>query len=60
MTEQTKDSVMKLDLALPCKIADISLADWGRTEMDLAENEMPGLMPVRKKYGQDKGHPSVL
>ncbi|MDA0835095.1 MAG: adenosylhomocysteinase [Planctomycetota bacterium] len=37
--------------ALPYKVADINLADWGRKEIDLAENEMPGLMALRKKYG---------
>jgi len=36
---------------LPYKVADMSLADWGRREMDLAENEMPGLMALREKYG---------
>lgn len=45
---------MELDLSLKNKIADISLAKWGRTEMDLAENEMPGLMATREKYGQTK------
>ncbi len=39
------------DRTLPHKIADISLADWGRREMDLARAEMPGLMAMRKKYG---------
>ena len=39
------------DRALPFKIADISLADWGRKEMDLARAEMPGLMAIRSKYG---------
>ncbi|MBM7092821.1 adenosylhomocysteinase, partial [Streptomyces sp. S12] len=29
---------------------DISLADWGRKEIDIAEHEMPGLMSIRKKY----------
>ena len=33
------------------KVADISLAEWGRKEMQLAENEMPGLMELRKVYG---------
>ncbi|GAB1596579.1 adenosylhomocysteinase [Lysobacter claricitrinus] len=32
------------------KVADISLADWGRKEIDIAEQEMPGLMSIRKKY----------
>ena len=35
-------------------VADISLAPWGRKELDLAENEMPGLMAVRKKFGRQK------
>ena len=34
--------------------ADISLADWGRKEIIMAENEMPGLMEMRKKYGPTK------
>ncbi|MEM8833627.1 MAG: adenosylhomocysteinase [Pseudomonadota bacterium] len=33
------------------KIADISLADWGRKEIELAEAEMPGLMALREEYG---------
>jgi adenosylhomocysteinase len=44
----------KIDLSVPYKVADIGLADWGRKEMGLAENEMPGLMAVRKKYGPKK------
>ncbi|MFT3897989.1 MAG: adenosylhomocysteinase [Thermomonas sp.] len=32
------------------KVADIALADWGRKEIDIAEQEMPGLMSIRKKY----------
>lgn len=36
------------------KIADISLADFGRKELDIAEHEMPGLMAVRKKYADKK------
>jgi len=47
-------SVIALETKLPYKVADISLADWGRKEMLLAENEMPGLMAVRKKYGDSK------
>ena len=35
-------------------IADISLADWGRKELDMAETEMPGLMAVREEYGDEK------
>ena len=36
------------------KVKDISLADWGRKEMDLAEAEMPGLMALRDQYGASK------
>jgi adenosylhomocysteinase len=36
------------------KVADISLAEWGRKAIDLAENEMPGLMELRKVYGSKK------
>merc|ERR1711881_314416 len=36
------------------KVADISLAEFGRKELTLAENEMPGLMHLRKKYGESK------
>jgi adenosylhomocysteinase len=45
---------LKMDKNLPCKIADPSLAAWGREEIRLSENEMPGLMAVRKKYGPKK------
>ena len=37
-----------------CKIADISLAEWGYREIKIAETEMPGLMAVRAEYGQSK------
>lgn len=39
---------------LPYLVADISLADFGRKEIEIAEHEMPGLMALRKKYGQAK------
>lgn len=39
---------------LPYKVADISLADYGRKEIELAEKEMPGLMALRTKYGKQK------
>lgn len=42
------------DAKPPFKVADITLADWGRKTIDLAENEMPGLMQMRKKYGASK------
>lgn len=34
--------------------ADISLADWGRKCIEIAENEMPGLMDMRRRYGPSK------
>lgn len=37
----------------PCA-ADITLAEWGRKAIDIAENEMPGLMKMRELYGQSK------
>ncbi len=40
--------------SLPYKIADINLADYGRKEIVLAEKEMPGLMALRAKYGEEK------
>ncbi|MFM8719369.1 MAG: adenosylhomocysteinase [Chthoniobacterales bacterium] len=36
------------------KVADITLADWGRKEIEIAEKEMPGLMAIREKYAKDK------
>jgi adenosylhomocysteinase len=36
------------------KVADMSLADWGRKELDIAEHEMPGLMSIRKKHAATK------
>ena len=33
------------------KVADMSLAEWGRLEIELAETEMPGLMALREAYG---------
>jgi len=39
---------------LPYKVADMSLADFGRKELELAEKEMPGLMALRAKYGPQK------
>ena len=39
---------------LPYKVKDISLAEWGRKEIELAEAEMPGLMSLRAEYGSEK------
>ena len=36
------------------KVADMSLAEFGRKEITMAENEMPGLMALRAKFGQSK------
>ncbi len=44
MTEETTDY----------KVADISLAEWGRKEITMAEFEMPGLMSIRRKYSAEK------
>jgi adenosylhomocysteinase len=40
--------------SLPFKVKDMTLAEWGRREIELAETEMPGLMALRKKYGATK------
>ena len=42
------------DTQLPYKIADITLAEFGRKEIEIAEKEMPGLMALREKYGNEK------
>jgi len=44
----------KIDFKLPNKVKDISLAEWGRKEIRLAEAEMPGLMALRAEYGATK------
>ncbi|HEX2029538.1 MAG TPA: adenosylhomocysteinase, partial [Nitriliruptorales bacterium] len=36
------------------RVADISLADWGRKEIAMAEKEMPGLMALRARYGAEQ------
>src|SRR5437588_8899027 len=36
------------------KVADLTLADWGRKEISVAEHEMPGLMAIRRKYAKEK------
>ncbi|MBQ4280069.1 MAG: adenosylhomocysteinase, partial [Rikenellaceae bacterium] len=45
---------MFIDPQLTFKVADITLADWGRKEIEMAEKEMPGLMAVRRKYAAQK------
>jgi adenosylhomocysteinase len=49
-TTTAPDKQMKHDY----KVADISLADWGRKEISIAEKEMPGLMAIREKYAPGK------
>ena len=39
---------------VPYKVKDLSLADWGRKEIELAEAEMPGLMSLREEYGESQ------
>ena len=43
-----------VETRLPYKVADLKLAEWGRKEIMLAENEMPGLMALREKYGHSQ------
>src|SRR5205814_2838899 len=49
----TTDS-RSVDAKLDFKVADLSLAEWGRKEIELAEVEMPGLMACRAEYGPQK------
>ena len=46
--------MQKTETKLQYKVKDISLADWGRKEIELAEAEMPGLMTLRERYGKTK------
>lgn len=49
------DVAIKNDVKiLPFKVKDISLAEWGRKEIILAEAEMPGLMSIREKYKKEQ------
>jgi adenosylhomocysteinase len=52
--EEANNNLPELDLSLPYKVADIEQADFGFKEMALSENEMPGLMAVREKYGPEQ------
>ena len=49
-----KDTTKTFSMEGDYKVADISLADWGRKEFDIAEHEMPGLMSIREKHAADK------
>src|SRR6187549_3733259 len=52
-TEHAYDQARKAG-RLPYKVRDLALAEWGRKEMRLAEQEMPGLMALRARYGGSK------
>uniref|UniRef100_UPI003F6D438F adenosylhomocysteinase n=1 Tax=Congregibacter sp. TaxID=2744308 RepID=UPI003F6D438F len=47
-------TVTKLNTTPDYRVADISLADWGRRELEIAEGEMPALMALREQYGDSK------
>ena len=51
---EIKKKMKNLFTDMPYKVADISLADFGRKELVLSEKEMPGLMALREKYGKEK------
>ncbi len=48
------ETIPAIDTTLPYKVADMSLAEWGRKELDIAEVEMPGLMAIRARYAPDQ------
>src|ERR1700751_2375991 len=54
MATATVDKTAVEQRATDYKVADISLADFGRKEIDIAEQEMPGLMAIRNKYAAGK------
>ena len=45
---------MSTATSVPYKVADIDLAEWGRKEIEIAENEMPGLMALRDQHGKQQ------
>ena len=47
-------SIVSTEKETAFKVADLSLAEWGRKEIEIAEKEMPGLMAIRKKYSSSK------
>jgi adenosylhomocysteinase len=51
---QTQQLIRQQSTKLPYKVRDISEADWGRREIEIAEKEMPGLMALRRRYGTSK------
>ncbi len=53
MNAQIKPDARRFSTEGDYKVADISLADWGRKEIDIAEHEMPGLMSIRRKHAAE-------
>jgi len=51
---ETQQLISQQSSKLPYKVANISEAEWGRREIEIAEKEMPGLMALRQRYGQTK------
>ena len=47
-------SIVTTEKEAAFKVADLTLAEWGRKEIEIAEKEMPGLMAIRKKYSSVK------
>ena len=54
LSSPAKVKPSKVSTKLEFKVRDLSLADWGRKSIEVAEHEMPGLMAIRKKYGARK------
>lgn len=52
--ELVEEGVQKINTLQDYKVADISLADWGRKEIAIAETEMPGLMALREEFSAKK------
>src|SRR5215204_2966120 len=50
----SKTTISHIDFKVPHKVKDISLAEWGRKEIKLAEAEMPGLMAIRDEYRKEQ------
>lgn len=50
----TTDPITRNAIFTDCKVADLSLAEWGRKEIAIAETEMPGLMALRERYADKK------
>jgi adenosylhomocysteinase len=54
MNAKENRAFLELEKNLQYKVADINLAEWGRKEIEMSEDEMPGLMSIREKYGPQK------